>query len=139
MKEYWLVPCNVKKFNIIEHLKTNPVIIWKNSFSIQEGDIAYIYLSAPYGEIKFKCEVISTSVSDKELLDNPYAIVTQPSNNYFSKKVKYMKLRFLKEFPKDTFKYESLKSHGLGQVQIQARLDYELRAYVENVENKITP
>ena len=57
----------------------------------------------------------------------------------YSKKVKYMKLRFLKEFPKDTFKYESLKSHGLGQVQIQARLDYELRAYVENVENKITP
>lgn len=75
MIENWIVPCNTKQFDVIAHFQTHDTAVWKNSFTIKNGDIVYLYLSAPYGEIKFKCVVISDTVSEKVLSENPYAIV----------------------------------------------------------------
>lgn len=44
MLEKWIIPCNVKRFNVIEHFKNNDTVVWKNSFTIHAGDIVYIYL-----------------------------------------------------------------------------------------------
>lgn len=134
MKENWIVPCNIKVYDVISHFKKNRTIIWKNAFTIHSGDIAYLYLGSPYGEIRYKCLVISDSVSDELLQRNTYAIPAKKSNNYFSKKDKYIQMELVNEYPAGTFKLSDLRNNGLGQVQIQARTDRRLQAYIDYVE-----
>lgn len=138
MLEKWIIPCNVKRFDVIEHFKTTDTVIWKNSFTIKTGDIVYIYIGAPYGEIRYRCVVISNNVDDDTLQANQYAIQEKPYNNYFSKKIKYVQLKLDIEFPTGLFTLSKLREHGLGQVQIQARADRNLRAYIESVEATLT-
>ncbi len=134
MIEKWIIPCNVKRFNVIEHFRTTDLVVWKNSFTICTGDVAYLYLGAPYGEIRYRCRVVSDTVDDKTLQENKYAIQEKPSNNYFSKKMKYIQLKLEYEYPSDLLTLPKLNEQGLGQVQIQARADRNLRAYLEEVE-----
>ena len=44
MAEHWIIPCSVKVYDIIEHFKKQNLVVWKNSFTIRKGDIAYIYI-----------------------------------------------------------------------------------------------
>lgn len=132
--ENWIIPCNIKQFNIIDHFKNNDYVVWKNSFTIMAGDIVYIYIGAPFGELKFKCEVLSNEVDEQELKVNSYAIVERKSNNFFSKKIKYIRMKKVCEYQEGTFKLSNLKEHGLGQVQIQARTDRRLQAYINLIE-----
>lgn len=136
MIEHWIIPCNVKKFNIIEHFKLNSEVVWKNSFTIHKGDVVYIYVGSPYGEIRYKCEVISDQVDDDLLQQNSYAIVTKTTNNYFSKKIKYIQLKLLKEYPEKKLPLSTLKENGLGQVQIQARTDRNLQRYLDKIDEE---
>lgn len=137
MKENWIIPCNTKYFNIIEHFKTTDVVVWKNLFTIHEGDIAYIYLSAPYGEIRYRCIVIKENVDEETLNRNSYAISKKTSNNYYSKKEKYIQLKLDREYPEGTFKRTALLNQGLGQVQIQARTSRRLQSYIDEITKKL--
>ena len=135
MIEHWIIPCNVKFFDLIDHFKNNKTVVWKNAFTIKKDDIVYVYIGSPYSEIRYKCRVISDKVDDALLEKNSYAIPKHNSNNYFSKKTKYIQLELVCEYPTGTYKLTDLKDHGLGQVQIQARTDRRLQAYLDKVES----
>ncbi len=137
MKELWIIPCNTKHFNVAEHFNNIKTVVWRNSFSIRKGDVAYIYLSAPFSEIRYRCNVISEEVDYETLQANSYAVPAKTSNNYFSKKVKYMILELDRTFPQGKYTLEELKKHGLGQVQIQARADRRLRDYLLATEDQL--
>ena len=137
MKELWIIPCNTKHFNVSENFNREKTVVWRNSFSIRKGDVAYIYLSAPFSEIRYRCNVISEEVDDDTLQANSYAIPAKTTNNYFSKRVKYMVLELDRVFPEGKYKLEELKKHGLGQVQIQARADRKLREYLLATEEQL--
>lgn len=134
MAENWIVPCNVKFYDVIEHFKLRKTVVWKNSFTIRKDDTVYLYLASPYGEIKYKCTVIDDNVDEELLNDNTYAIPEKKSNNYFSKKEKYMQIELIEEFPSGIFTLKTLKEHGLGQVQIQARTDRRLQKFIDETE-----
>lgn len=86
MTETWVIPCNIKYFDVISHFKENKRVVWKNSFSIHKGDIVYLYLSSPYGEIRYKCIVINDSVDEEVLKTNSYAIPIKKPIVTFPKK-----------------------------------------------------
>lgn len=134
MIETWIVPCNIKHFDLISHFESSDTVVWKNSFTIKQGDIVYIYIGAPIGEIKYRCTVISDTVSEELLAENKYAVVEKTGNNYFSKKIKYVQLKKEIEYPDNLFVLDELRQNGLGQVQIQARADRRLKAYLEKAE-----
>ena len=134
MIETWIVPCNIKHFDLISHFESSDTVVWKNSFTIKQGDIVYIYIGAPIGEIKYRCIVISDTVSEELLAENKYAVVEKTGNNYFSKKIKYVQLKKEIEYPDNLFVLDDLRQNGLGQVQIQARADRRLKAYLEKAE-----
>ena len=138
MAEKWIIPCNIKFFDLISHFKTNSRVVWKNSFTIKKGDTAYIYIGRPLGEIKYKCLVVNDEVDEQLLQKNRYAIPEKKSNNYFSKKEKYIEMELVSEYPDKTLTLEMLREHGLGQVQIQARTDRRLQRYIDEIENKFT-
>ena len=137
MVENWIIPCNTKHFDLVEHFKANTTAVWKNSFTIKAGDIVYIYLSSPYSEIRYKCHVISDKVSDELLRENAYAIPVKESHNYFSKRVKFIQIEKDCEYPAGTFPLAELRDNGLGQVQIQARTDRRVQAYLDSKESAL--
>ena len=130
MAEKWIIPCNLKHFNVEEHFSKTNKVVWKNSFTIKVGDTVYIYLSAPISAIVFRCYVIADKVSDEELQNNQYAIPQKESHNYFSKTTKYVIMELDRVYPKKLLTLEKLRQHGLGQVQIQARADRHLSQYL---------
>lgn len=137
MAEKWILPCNTKVYDVIEHFKRNKRIVWKNSFTIHPGDVVYLYLSAPYSEIRYKCLVVNNVADEDTIQQNSYAIPTKKSNNFFSKKEKYIELEFICEYPHKTFPLDKLKENGLGQVQIQARVDRKLQYHLDAIENQV--
>ena len=138
MAENWIVPCNIKHFDLISHFADQDQVVWKNDFTMRKGDVAYIYLSAPYSEIRYRCRVISDSVSEETITANSYAIPRKTANNYFSKRVKYIVLEKEFEYPHGVLSLTDLRAHGLGQVQIQARTDRHVQVFIDEKSNSIT-
>lgn len=135
MAENWIIPCNIKVFDVISHFKTNKRVVWRNAFTIRKGDFAYLYLSRPYGEIRYKCLVVNDAVDEDLLQANSYAIPAKKWTNYFSKKDKFIELEYLYEYPEGMLTFEKLKEHGLGQVQIQARTDRRVQQFINDCES----
>ena len=133
MTENWIVPCNIKHFDLITHFKSKSTVVWRNSFTIRKGDIAYIYLSAPYSEIRYRCRVVEDVVDDEVVNANQYAIPPKASNNYFSKKIKYMIMELEYEYPEGSLPLNALREHGLGQVQMQARANKRVKEFLHEV------
>lgn len=69
------MPANIKQFDIIHHFETNDIVIWRNSFTMRVGDYVYIYIAAPYSEIKYKCIVIESEIDEELLEQHSYAKV----------------------------------------------------------------
>ena len=136
-EEKWIIPCNTKHFDVTQHFSTTDTVVWNNSFTIKKNDTVYIYLSAPYSQILYRCKVIQDTVEEKTLQNNSYAIPAKKSHNYFSKKEKYIILRLERVYPKGLLTLQELKKHGLGQVQIQARPDRQLRAFLSKIDEEI--
>ena len=104
----WILPCNIKKYNIIDHFKNNDLVIWKYHHGIIEGDIGYIYLSIPYQEVRYKCRVINKKVRVDELSGHEYA--------FRDNITRYIALQLEREYPSKLITYKDLKECGLGQV-----------------------
>lgn len=125
--EYWVIPCNTRFFDIVDHFSKNTKVVWKNDSSISEGDCVFLYLGAPLSQIKYKCKVLDVDVCEEILTQNQYAI---RGNDKYKKRQKYMMLEMEKEFKDGVYTFSELKSEGLGQVQKQARVDRRLKAYL---------
>ena len=138
MIENWLVPCNVKVYDVRKHFENNDTIVWRNAFSIRQGDIVYLYVGKPFCEILYRCLVLSDEVPPEILEKNTYAIPKKPIKNYYSKKEKYLILKLEREFPHGTFPLTDLREHGLGQVQLQARLSRQLKAFISSKINSLS-
>lgn len=134
MTENWIIPCNIKFFDLPDHFKHKTTVVWRNAFAIRKGDTAYIYLGRPYCEIRYKCLVINDQVDDILLQANPYAIPSKKTISDSSKAARYIEMEYVCEYPEGTFTLEKLREHGLGQVQIQARTDRRLQAYLNTIE-----
>ena len=132
MSEQWIIPCNIRFFDVIEHFKNNREVIWYRRGAFNVNDIVYIYVGNPIMELKFKCHVVDADVAEDIVKANSYAI--RRSNTVG--RLKYMKLVLDEEFPNGTFPYKTLKEHSLGQVQIPQRADRRLKAYIADVLNK---
>lgn len=66
--ESWLIASNPVKYNILDAFNSNTTITWGLSIKVRLGDMIYIYVSAPYSRIKYKCVVDRVDVPVDERL-----------------------------------------------------------------------
>lgn len=137
MVETWIIPCNTAFFDITAHFTHQDSVVWKNYFTIKKNDIVYIYIGGATRQIKYRCIVISDNVDATVLNSNQYAIPRKKLNNFFSKKDKYMSLLLERTYPHGVLTYEELKKHGIGQVQLQARVDRTALKYIDEVNMRL--
>lgn len=58
----WIVPANPKYYDIVGAFDASDEIEWKQGRGMKVGDIAFVYVAAPYSAILFKCEVTKTGI-----------------------------------------------------------------------------
>ena len=133
----WIIPCNVKYFDVINHFKASQTVVWKNISSAKVGDIVYIYLGSPFCEIRYKCIVISDTVSEETLQENKYAIPRRPQSELYLVELKYIELQLVEEYPSGVLELHKLKDHGLGQVQVQAKTNDKLQRYIDETTSSL--
>lgn len=129
MIENWIVPCSVKFYDVVSHMAQNDTIVWRKVSALREGDVVYLYLGAPYSEIKYKCHIINDNVDNELLEKNAYAIRNVES----LRKQRYVLLQLDYTYPEGTFSLDKLREYGLGQTQTQARIDRRLHSYIKSV------
>ncbi len=133
MQENWIVPCSVKYYDVVSHLKEKKTIVWRKVSALKEGDTVYLYLGAPYSEIKFKCHIINDNVDEETVAQNAYAIKKTDRPH----KDRYLLLELDYVYPDGELSLEKLRAHGLGQTQTQARTDRKLQAFINSVNEKL--
>ena len=133
MSENWIVPCSVKFFDVVNHFEENNTIVWRKESALKKGDTAYIYIGAPYSEIKYKCHIIDDDVDEKTLQSNEYAIRKTESG----KRQKYIMMELDHIYDDGELSLDKLRENGLGQTQIQARTDRRLQAFISDVDERL--
>lgn len=133
MPENWIVPCSVKFFDVVKRFEENDTIVWRKVAALKKGDTAYIYIGAPYSEIRYKCHIVDDDVDEKTLQSNEYAIRKTESG----KRQKYIKMKLDHVYNDGELSLDKLRANGLGQTQIQARTDRRLQAFISDVDRRI--
>lgn len=94
----WIIPGNIRDYDHVVAFKSQEVITWGLKLkNIKVGDVAYIYSSAPYSGIRYKCIVDKINVKENERLGSEFwkkPFVSDP-------KIKYVNLRIIKELSDD--------------------------------------
>lgn len=122
----WVIICNPKEFDVVGAFNVLENINWKQSTDIQKGDLVYIYVTKPYGEIKFETKVIEVNLKEAVIDDSEYVIDGSNFENYG----RYMELQLLKKFDDGLLSYDSLKRFGLKAVQGPSRVSAELEEFI---------
>lgn len=133
MNENWIVPCSVKFFDVVGHFEKNDTIVWRKVSALKKNDVAYIYIGAPYSEIKYKCHIIDDDVNEDTLRMNEYAIRKTDSG----KKQRYIQMKLDNIYEDGELSLDKLRNNGLGQTQTQARTDRKLQAFINSVNERL--
>lgn len=130
---YKTIPCNIKNYDVIEAFENLKYIDWRQNLNdIKKNDIVYIYISAPYSQIKYKCKVNKVNKNSTTIDDRKYW------NNLeeYGKFKRYMELELIESYDDNEFlKYENLKNNDFKNVQSQATASDILVSYIEKVKH----
>lgn len=128
----WIIPCNLKYYNVEGAFKKLKTIDWKQSAkNIFVGDIVYIYVGKPVYSIKYKCRVNKTNLASVEIDDSDFVIHGENYENYG----RHMELELVHEYADTELTLEKLVENGLkGNIQGPRRVDSLLHELIMEVE-----
>ncbi len=128
----WIVPCNIKYFNVIKAFEKLNEVYWKQSKNVSVGDTVYIYVSAPISALKYECAVTETNSPTNNIDDSEFVLDDTNFGNYG----RYMKLELVSEFDTELLRLETLKRFGLSNVQGPSIAKKELVDYIVTLTSK---
>ena len=128
----WIIPCNVKYYDVYGAFENLKVLDWKQSNpNVEVGDIAYIYVGAPISAIVFKCLVTKVNLNKIEIDDSKYVI---KGDNYLTAPA-HMELKLLKQYPEDLLTFDVLKEHSVkGKIMGARRMNPETEEFINSLE-----
>lgn len=130
--ENWIIPCNIV-YDVLAHFERKDTIVMGTVASLKKSDIAYLYLGAPFSQIKYRCHVLSDELDDATLSENNYAIRRRATH----RTPKYIMLKLDYTYPTDMLSLSVLKKHGLCQIQIQSHVNRTLQSYLDGVNKHL--
>lgn len=119
--EQWIIPCNIKYYDVIGAFENLRCLDWKQSNPcISIGDEVFIYIGKPISAILYKCRVNKANIKIREIDDSEFVLNGDPYQEYGN----YMELELLEKFDRAQFNIEVLKEHGLkGRIQGPRRVN----------------
>lgn len=85
-KKKWLIPFNVKFFDLHKCFEKYGEVYWTQKFNFQAGDTGYIYSSAPDSAVKYSFEVIAHDLPYDPIMDKDIEFHTDPADFEEAKK-----------------------------------------------------
>lgn len=129
----WLIPSNVKFFDIEGCLNEFGEVYWSQHFNFQTGDIIYIYSASPDSRVKYKVEVIGHDLPFDLSMERERKYSIDPAD--FDKLVSHNRFSLFKLIGishSDRVTLVHLMEHGLkGAPQGANTLSGELLTYIE--------
>lgn len=121
MMTSWIIPCNLKNYDVIGAFKRFRKLNWKQSAkSIEVGDTVFIYIGKPVSGIKYKCKVNKVNLKNREIIDDVFVINGEPYMEYGN----YMELELLEVIDSQKYSLDYLNSHGVnGTIQGPRRVN----------------
>lgn len=130
MKKIWVIPCNVKIYDVMAHFQKSDTIYWRKSGGIRKGETVYVYIGAPRMAIMYRCVVEDDKVTPETMKMNSYALGEDTAIQR-----KYMKLKkeydFIEPIP-----LKKMRALGLYMVRRQSRVYDDLYNYLEKQETE---
>ncbi|WP_079478856.1 EVE domain-containing protein [Halobacillus salinus] len=127
----WLMPANPKNYDIEAAFRQYDTIEWKQSYTYEVGDIIYIYVSGTVRQVRYKVEVVETSVK-REPSKNGKQFWKDIESQKGFQEVKRMKIRLLEEVDTPELSLNELREQGLkGNIQGAMKLKGDLRKFIE--------
>ena len=123
----WVIPCNVKNFDIVKHFENNSGAYFKRNIALQLDDEVYINVARPYSEIKYKGVVKKVGINPRDV-DKEYKVPICETKTFVLVEIE-------KKYSAETFSGESLKANGLGRVVNQRLIRGKIEEYVTKVES----
>ena len=118
MKNYWIIPGNLKIFRISDYFKCNDIIDWKQShYKFTIGDIVFIYISNPISSIRYMLEVVKCDISYEDSLNDEEYWTSYHEMADNVKYYKYVRLKLLKFSDSPFLHLNSLAKYGLSVPQ----------------------
>lgn len=108
----WVIPANPKYFDISTYFANNSTILWHQSIKASTNDTVYIYITEPVAAIMYKCKVKKAN------------ILTENGK-------KEMELQLEKQYSKDQFSSDLLKSCGVSAIRSQRAITNKLKNLLE--------
>lgn len=135
--EKWIISANSNYFDHSRAFHEKGYIDWKQTVNYKVGDIVYLYMTKPISKIQFKTEVTAIDMGENDITDfSDYWKIEIP-NRETHQKVRYARLKLLKEFENDIFSFEMVKKYGLAYPpQGACRVKDKLKGLLESIEEK---
>ncbi len=128
---YWILPCNSKKYNIDKIFQDKEEIEWhQTNTNVEPGDIVYIYLTSPKQEVKYKCQVVFSNKISNDINDKEYC-----EDIDFSNYGKYMVLKKIKSYTTPKTFHELQEKGFKGIVRCIRYLDQNIVDFIEEEVN----
>ena len=126
----WIIPANLKYYDVLGELKPFGVIEWRQRLkNVCKGDSVYIYLSAPQRYIVFKCIVEKVNIRRDicEVDDSNYF------REYTLKAVPlYMRLRPIKEYAPEEITGKTMRDAGIPRILSQRQVNDTLSKLIKS-------
>jgi hypothetical protein len=134
---HWLYPANTKFYDVFGafgELET----YWPINSKVAAGDVVFIYLAAPYKQIRFVCDVLDVGLAETDILEKVCLFFKgTPDAKKLSRL--FMKLKPTEEFSLDKdalLGLPFLKQHALNGMLMGSRKlenNFPLLTYIKGV------
>ena len=130
---YWIIPCNLKYYDVFASFEVNKIIDWKQSNpNISVGDDVFIYVGAPVQSIMFRCKVLKSNMPKREIDDSKFERQAEKYENHSL----HMRIQLITQYDSDILSYSTIQSYGeKGRIMCQRRMGENLRSYVDEIKN----
>lgn len=110
---YWIIPVNIKYYDIREEFTSSQDILWTQKASMQRGDYVAIYLTAPTKALGYLCQVLEANIPNQGYRDQ--ASIKE-----------LMRIKPIHHFEDQAFNSERLKALGIKTVRGPRHMTDEL-------------
>lgn len=132
----WLMSANSNLYDHEAAFEKYGYIDWRKSVNFEEGDIIYLYVTAPIKRIRYKCIVSKTGLNFNEKTDDKELWTKQ--DDYLQNTTKtFDRITIISEVNTELLTLDNLKENGLKQApQLPMKLTTEKKAlknYINDV------
>ena len=107
----WIFIASLKQFRIHDFIRDFGFVEYLQKNKVQEGDIVYLYITAPYKRIEYKMVVERTNISSHEAFDDrAYSLLNKTTTLLESDKV--VRLKYVDRVQTSDLSYQKLREHG---------------------------